>query len=333
MTDPPAGHKSNECFEAGPEPSNQLVESLCGGDVAALSRVLSAIDSGGPVAQRLVRALHQLERQAVVVGFTGPPGAGKSTLINAYIRHLRQLGTSVAALAVDPSSPKSGGAILGDRARMGEHAVDSGVFVRSLSARGHLGGLTLNIHALVHAVDAAGWDVIILETVGAGQSEVEIWRVADASVVVNSPGLGDEVQAMKAGILEIADLLVVNKADLPGAANTAQQLTGMLALRSGVGRAVPVITTTATSGDGVEAMAYAIGKVTSQATPTSRAVRARTHAADLIADAAANQVRALMGNTVNDRLDELTQAVLTGELDVTQAAEKALRSIGIESPT
>lgn len=333
MADPQAGHKSKECFEAGPEPSNGLVASLCGGDVAALSRVLSVIDSGGPVAQRLVRALHQLERQAVVVGFTGPPGAGKSTLINAYIRHLRQLGTSVAALAVDPSSPKSGGAILGDRARMGEHVTDSGVFVRSFSARGHLGGLTLNIHALVHAVDAAGWDVIILETVGAGQSEVEICHVADASVVVNSPGLGDEVQAMKAGILEIADLLVVNKADLPGAANTVQQLTGMLALRSGVGRDVPVITTTATSGDGVEAMAYAIGEVTSQATPAGRAVRARAHAADLIADAAANQVRALMGNTVNDRLDELTQAVLSGELDVTQAAEKVLRSIGIESPT
>ena len=314
-------------------PTAGLLARLRDGDVAALGRALSLIDGGGTAAQRVIRALHRPDRKAAVVGFTGPPGAGKSTLINAYIRHLRSAGRSVAALAVDPSSPKSGGAILGDRARMGEHVTDPGVFVRSLSARGHLGGLTLNIHALVDAVDAAGWQVIILETVGAGQSELEICRVADASVVLSAPGLGDDVQAMKAGILEIADVLVVNKADLPGAANTAQQLTGMLALRSDASRNVPVVQTTATSGDGIDAMAEAVDEVCGRATPEIRAARAHAHAADLIADAAANQMREMIGNASDEQLRDLTGKLLSGELDLAQAAHTALRSVGMRDPS
>jgi LAO/AO transport system kinase len=303
-----------------------LIDRLRDGDVAALGRALSLLDVGGEVAQQLTRALCRAERNALVIGVTGPPGAGKSTLISAYIRHLREAGRTV-----DPSSPKSGGAVLGDRARMGDHVTDPGVFVRSLSARGHLGGLTLNIHALVSAVDAAGWQVIILETVGAGQSEVEICRVVDTTIVVNAPGLGDDVQAMKAGILEVADVLVVNKADLPGADNTVQQLEGMLALRADSERNVPVIPTTATGGDGIDALARVVDEICTQSTPADRASGIHAHVADLIADAAAKEMREMIGAAGEDRLHELTSRLLRGEIDLTQAARIALATVGVKA--
>ena len=191
------------------------------------------------------------------IGFTGPPGAGKSTLIDAYIAALRTRGHSVAVAAVDPSSPISGGAVLGDRMRMRRHAEDPGVFIRSVASHGHLGGLSESIHRIVDAMDAAGRDFIIIETVGAGQSEVEVVEIADICVVVNAPNMGDEVQAMKAGILEIADVLVVNKADLPLAQRTTKQLTNMLELRR-QNRDVPVLETVALTETGIDALHDAI---------------------------------------------------------------------------
>ena len=193
-----------------------------------------------------------------MVGITGAPGAGKSTLISALLRELRARARRVAVLAVDPSSPISGGALLGDRVRMSEAGADEDVFIRSVSSRGHLGGLSRTAGRIIDVFDAAGFNVVIVETVGTGQSEVEISRFADTNVVVCPPGLGDEVQAIKAGILEIADVLVVNKADLPSAARTVRDLKIAPGLRHHVGWKVPVLSTVATEGEGIAALVDAL---------------------------------------------------------------------------
>jgi len=309
-----------------------LVERLRGGEAAALARALSIMDAGGEPARRLLRAVRRFDRAAAVVGFTGPPGAGKSTLISAYIGELRAAGKTVAALAVDPSSPLSGGAILGDRARMGDHSADPGVFIRSLAARGHLGGLTTNIHALLDVVHAAGRDVIVIETVGTGQSEIEIVRVADATIVINAPGLGDDVQAMKAGILEIADILAVNKSDLPGAANTEQQLAAMLQLRAEGSPDVPVIRTVATSGEGLGDLAAAVDAICARITPADRAGRVRDDVAEQIADAAARQVRRSFLQEGGQSIETIADQVVDGTLDAEEAARRWLAAEGFAAP-
>jgi len=233
-------------------------ERLLAGEVSALARAISLLEAGGDASDALAARLRGHTGNARVIGFTGPPGAGKSTLISAYVAALRARGERIAVLAVDPSSPLSGGAVLGDRTRMGEHSTDQGVFIRSVAARGHLGGLALSIPAILDAVDAAGWPTIILETVGAGQSETEIVEFADVKVVLNAPGLGDDIQAIKAGILEIADVLVVNKSDLPLAERTVRQLQAMLALRSAGSQDVPVVMTSATRLDGLDDLEQAV---------------------------------------------------------------------------
>lgn len=216
------------------------------------------VDNELPGHLALLQAVPDSPRSTPVVGFTGAPGVGKSTLINAYTALCRSQGRRVAVVSVDPSSPISGGAILGDRLRMAEHVQDDGVYIRSLASRGHLGGLCRNIAKIIQIIDTAGWDVIVLETVGTGQSEVEVASIADVKVVVNAPGMGDSVQAMKSGILEIADILVVNKADLPQAGQTTKELRAMLRLRSNSAPTVAVIETTATSHTGVEELSAAI---------------------------------------------------------------------------
>src|SRR5690349_509386 len=210
---------------------DDFIDRLAAGDPSTLARCITLMERGGAAADRIHRRICPRVGRATVIGFTGAPGAGKSTLIDAYIAALRTRGASVAVAAVDPSSPISGGAVLGDRARMRRHAEDPGVFIRSVASHGHLGGLSESMHRIVDVMDAAGRDFIIIETVGAGQSEVEVVEIADVCVVVNAPNMGDEVQAMKAGILEIADVLVVNKSDLPLAQRTTKQLSNMLELR------------------------------------------------------------------------------------------------------
>ncbi len=214
-------------------------------DRRRLAKLLTEIESG--------RAPESptFDRTALTVGITGAPGVGKSTLTAALIKHLRSAGRSVAVLAVDPSSPKTGGALLGDRLRMQDFASDEEVFIRSAAARGHLGGLTRTAPAMVDAISGAGFDPVIIETVGVGQNEVEVAGTADVVVVVVTPGWGDEIQAAKAGILEIADLVVVNKADLPGAAEAVRVLI------ANVDQA-PVLTTVATNGEGVTELWNAI---------------------------------------------------------------------------
>jgi len=228
---------------------DDFIDRLAAGDPSTLARCITLMERGGAAADLIYRRICPRVGRATVIGFTGPPGAGKSTLIDAYIAALRTRGHSVAVAAVDPSSPISGGAVLGDRMRMRRHAEDPGVFIRSVASHGHLGGLSESIHRIVDAMDAAGRDFIIIETVGAGQSEVEVVEIADICVVVNAPNMGDEVQAMKAGMLEIADVLVVNKAELPFAQRTTKQLTNMLELRR-QNRDVPVLETVALTETG-----------------------------------------------------------------------------------
>lgn len=226
----------------------------------ALARAITLLENDRPGAADLMAELAPRCGRAHVVGVTGAPGAGKSTLINALIGEFTQRGRSVAVVAVDPSSPISGGSILGDRLRMDEHGNRDDVFIRSVSSRGHLGGLSKTAGRVIDVFDAVGYDVVIVETVGAGQSEVEIRHFADTNIVVCPPGLGDDVQAIKTGIIEIADLLVVNKADLPQAERTVLDLTTATQLRHRADWKVKVLKTVATSGEGVAALVDAIGE-------------------------------------------------------------------------
>jgi LAO/AO transport system ATPase/phenylacetic acid degradation protein PaaD len=212
------------------------------------------VENDDPGAGGIARAIAPHLGRAHVIGITGAPGAGKSTLINALLGELIGRGQRVAVVAVDPSSPLTGGAVLGDRVRMGEHGNHDHVFIRSVSSRGHLGGLSRTTARIVDVLDAAGFDTVIVETVGAGQAEVAIAGLADTRIVVCPPGLGDDVQAIKAGILEIADILIVNKGDLPAAEATLRDLNDMLRLRRRTAVAVPVLKTSATRGDGIIAV-------------------------------------------------------------------------------
>jgi LAO/AO transport system kinase len=239
------------------------------GDRPSLARALSLVERGGPDARIVAASAHQRGGTSYTLGITGAPGAGKSTLTTALVARLRQQGDQVAVLAIDPSSPFTGGAILGDRVRMGEHALDDGVFIRSMATRGHLGGLALAAPEAIRVLDAAGFAWVILETVGVGQVEVEVAGTADTTVVVVNPGWGDAVQANKAGLMEIADVFVINKADREGTGATRRDLEGMLDLSGDLsgethgqgpagGWRPPVVETVATTGAGVDDLVAAV---------------------------------------------------------------------------
>jgi LAO/AO transport system kinase len=217
----------------------ELCDSALAGDRLALARLLTAVENRTAVAEAALRRLYPLAGRAHLVGITGPPGSGKSTLVAALIGKARHAGRAVGVIAVDPSSPITGGALLGDRVRMQVHAEDRDVFIRSMASRGHAGGLASASAAAAAVMDAAGFDLILLETVGTGQSEVEVAASADTTVVLEAPEMGDEIQAIKAGLLEVADIVVVNKGDRPGAQRTAGQLRAMLtaSARAGQGAA------------------------------------------------------------------------------------------------
>jgi LAO/AO transport system kinase len=209
-----------------------LAEKIIRGDVRTTARLIRDIDDGIPSARQVLKELYPHTGRAYVIGITGAPGVGKSTLVDRFIQHLRAQGKTVGVVAVDPTSPFTGGAILGDRVRMQRHSTDEGVFIRSLATRGHFGGLTPSTRSVINVLDAMGKDIILVETVGVGQDEVEIVRTAHTTIIVVIPGMGDEIQALKAGILEVGDLFVINKADREGADQTLRELKAMLAMDS-----------------------------------------------------------------------------------------------------
>jgi LAO/AO transport system kinase len=236
-----------------------LVDEALAGSVRALARLATHIENDDELAIKCLDRLYPLTGRARTVGVTGPPGVGKSTLVNALVRTIRANGETCAVVAVDPSSPFSGGAALGDRIRMLEHHGDRGVFVRSTASRGRTGGLAPATSGLMHLFDAVGYDVVIVETVGIGQEEIDIVELAETVVLVQTPGFGDTVQSLKAGVLEIADMFVVNKADVPGAHAVAKELKAMIALgTSEPGWIPPVLTVVSTKGEGMDALATSI---------------------------------------------------------------------------
>ena len=303
----------------------ELLTAARGGDRAALARLLSVVERGGEDARAVGRLTHAVGGNAYTLGITGAPGAGKSTLTNALLRVLRDAGDLVAVLAIDPSSPFTGGAILGDRVRMSDHATDDGVFIRSMATRGHLGGLSLATLEAVRVLDATGWPWVLIETVGVGQVEVEVAGAADTTVVVVNPGWGDAVQANKAGLLEIADVFVINKADRPGADETRRDLERMLDLTATDGWRPPVVATTAATGEGAPELWEAVGRhrehlISTDALAPRRAARVQDELVRIVA--ALLHERALAAG--GPALEDLSAEVVARRVDPWSAAEQLL---------
>ena len=325
----------------------ELADAAVAGDRRALARLLTAVENRTAIAEAALKRLYPSTGRAHLVGITGAPGAGKSTLVAALIAEVRAVGRAVAVVAVDPSSPITGGALLGDRVRMQAYASDDGVFIRSMASRGHAGGLAATSTSAATILDAAGFDLVLLETVGTGQSEVEVAAAADTTVVLEAPEMGDEVQAIKAGLLEVADIVVVNKGDRPGAQRTAAQLRAMLTATASPRLASPsprltpdahdeaadhprpkrpeVLITTATTGEGVPALLAALD-------------RHRAAGRDGLADAARlaraeAQVWAIVSERLRDRFhgaaagpatESTLRAVAEHRLDPYTAADRLL---------
>ena len=230
----------------------QLVAELLNGNRRAAARLISKIENDDPQKLELLKEIYAHTGKAYVIGITGAPGSGKSSLVDCLLQKMRSDGLTVGVIAVDPTSPFSGGAILGDRIRMQDHALDSGIFIRSMGTRGSLGGLSRATRETIQVLDAYGKDIVLVETVGVGQSEVDIVRTADSTMVVLTPASGDSVQTIKAGIMEIADIFVINKADLPGAERTATEINVMLDMKSGSHWRPPVISTVSTRNEGID---------------------------------------------------------------------------------
>ncbi|MEW1752465.1 methylmalonyl Co-A mutase-associated GTPase MeaB [Streptomyces angustmyceticus] len=305
----------------------QLVEQARQGRPRAVARLISLVEGASPELREVMAALAPLTGNAYVVGLTGSPGVGKSTTTSALVTAYRKTGKRVGVLAVDPSSPFSGGALLGDRVRMSEHASDPGVYIRSMATRGHLGGLAWAAPQAIRVLDAAGCDVVLVETVGVGQSEVEIASQADTSVVLLAPGMGDGIQAAKAGILEIGDVYVVNKADRDGADATARELNHMLGLgesRTPGDWRPPIVKTVAQRAEGVDEVVEALEK--HRAWMEERGVlaeRRRSRAAHEVETIAVTALRERIGDLRGDRrLDALAERIVSGETDPYRAADE-----------
>jgi LAO/AO transport system kinase len=305
-----------------------LVAAARDGDPRALARLVSLVENGSPRLREVMKLIAPLTGRARVVGLTGAPGVGKSTITGALVRAYRGQGLRVGVLAVDPTSPFSGGALLGDRVRMQDHATDPGVFIRSMASRGHLGGLSWAAPQALRILDGAGFDVILVETVGVGQAEVEIASLADSTLVIVAPGMGDSIQAAKAGILEIADVFVVNKSDRPGAQEAIRDLRTMLAMaRYGPGDwKPPIVSTTAVSGGGIEELvgrleAHGAWLGESGERDRRRLARAREEISAIAVAELRERLGALPGES---QLEELAGHVASGELDPYTAADKLI---------
>jgi LAO/AO transport system kinase len=315
---------------ASPSPADRrLVEEVCAGQRRSIARAMAVAESTAPGKRALCALIHRRAGRAQIVGITGVPGAGKSSLVRALAQRIRAGGRRVGIVAIDPSSPFSGGAILGDRIRMTELAGDPGIFIRSMATRGALGGLSPSTHDVIDVLDAAGFEVVLVETVGVGQDEVEIVQAAHTVVVVSAPGLGDEVQAIKAGVLEIADIHVVSKSDRPEARKTAADLRTMLRLGS-IGRigstwSIPVIATSAQRRDGIDDLVTAVGGHLAHLHATGEiAVRRRRIVEMRIVKAAEDLVREQLLVRRRDALEAVLARTLAGETDPHAAARELL---------
>ena len=308
----------------------KLSERVSGGDPAAVARAISKIEDGTDGAAELMKEIYQLSRGALVIGITGAPGAGKSSLVDKLALLYRQRGERVGIVAVDPSSPFSGGAILGDRIRMQTLGLDEGVFIRSMATRGNLGGLARATVDAVAILDAAGYARVIVETVGVGQDEVEIVKAADVSVVVLVPGMGDDIQAIKAGIMEIGDIFVINKADREGVYATEKELEALLSLTSrNDGWDPPIVKTVATENQGLTALAEAIDKyrqtqLSGNETSERRRAIARWRIVELLRERLLAQVLASESSVA--MLEDLADEVATRRRDPYSAVEELLKT-------
>lgn len=310
-----------------------LIDSARSGSPRAVARLVTMVENAHPALREVMAGLAPHTGEAHVVGITGSPGVGKSTSTNALVSAFRARGKRVGVLAVDPSSPFSGGALLGDRVRMQEHALDPGVYIRSMASRGHLGGLAWTTPQAIRVLDAAGCDVVLVETVGVGQSEVDIVGLADTTIVLLAPGMGDGIQAAKAGILEIGDLFVVNKADREGADATVRDIRHMISLgdrtEPGLWRP-PVVKTVASRMEGLEDVMEGIDKHVGWMTAHGELARRRTRrAADEIEAIALAELRRRMGDVRDGaHLDDLSADVVAGRLDPYAAADRLVDALG-----
>jgi LAO/AO transport system kinase len=314
----------------------ELVAGARGGRPRAVARLISLVENAvaSPGASGVLRnVMAELATgtrkpyNARVIGLTGAPGVGKSTSTGMLIRAFRNRGSRVGVLAVDPSSPFTGGALLGDRVRMQEHATDPDVFIRSMASRGHLGGLAWATPQALRVLDAAGCDVILVETVGVGQAEVDIARLADTTIVLLAPGMGDGVQAAKAGILEVADVFVVNKADREGVQATVRELRNMTALVEAAWRP-PIVTTIASKGEGAEELLTALDKHAAHLEESGEARRRRlARARDEIEAIALAQLRSRFADLHGDRLDALAERLLAARVDPYTAADDLIAAL------
>ena len=318
---------------AGDPPALAGDPQALAGDPRALARLVSLAENAAPGLRPVMRALAPFTGRGWVIGLTGPPGVGKSTVTAALVAAFRERGQRVAVLAVDPTSPFTGGALLGDRVRMQEHATDPGVFIRSMATRGHLGGLSAAAPQALRILDAAGFGVILVETVGVGQAEVEIAGLADTTLVLAAPGTGDAIQAAKAGILEVADIFVVNKSDQPGAQEAVRDLRTMIAMaRRGEGDwKPPIVTTTATTGEGIADLTARLDAhwswlASSGERDRRRLARARAEITALAVAALAVRMGGLPNGT---GLDSLAARVAAGELDPFSAADELVAAASV----
>ncbi|HSD50812.1 MAG TPA: methylmalonyl Co-A mutase-associated GTPase MeaB [Candidatus Methylomirabilis sp.] len=311
----------------------ELVQRILQGNTRAAARLMSLVENGAAEAISALKALYPHTGKAYVVGVTGPPGSGKSTLVDGITEELRRLDKSVGIVAVDPTSPFTGGAILADRIRMQRHSLDSGVFIRSMATRGHLGGLARATNDVVDILDAAGKDYVIIETVGVGQDEVEVVRAAHSSIVVAVPGMGDEIQAIKAGIMEIGDLFVVNKADRDSVDKTVTEIEMMLHLGKPTGGWQPkVLKTVAVRGKGIPELTQAILEhQTFMHTEEGRRQKGKERSHWVFWELLQEQVtrRVVEKATANGTLDRLVEQIAARETDPYSAVEEVLKKAGL----
>ncbi|MGH7433868.1 MAG: methylmalonyl Co-A mutase-associated GTPase MeaB [Candidatus Methylomirabilales bacterium] len=311
----------------------ELTRKILEGDIRAAARLMTMIEDGASDARAALKSLHAHTGSAYIIGVTGPPGSGKSTLTDRLIEELRKRGKTVGIVTVDPTSPFTGGAILGDRIRMQRHSLDADVFIRSMATRGHLGGLARATNDVVDVMDAAGKEVILIETVGVGQDEVEVVGTAHTCVVVSVPGLGDEVQVIKAGVLEIGDVFVVNKADREGANRTATELEMMLHMAPDTGGWLPkVYKTVATKGEGVPELLDAIflhKSFLDERGLRKKKARERSERAFMALLEETLTARTLQRIRRNDSMREMLDRIADRQLDRYTAVEEILKTIGL----